>query len=147
MLDNLKVKGVAQLSLLDSDGNEKRTVTTSNLVVDTGLNFIVDRMKDDETVMTHMGVGTGTTAPTASDTTLETQLGNRELIETSTVTNNSILYRSVFEAGDSTGQLTEAAIFNASTGGTMLCRVSFDAIDKQANDSLAIKWTISLSAS
>ena len=147
MLDNLKVKGVAQLSLLDSDGNEKRTVTTSNLVVDTGLNFIVDRMKDDETVMTHMGVGTGTTAPTASDTTLETQLGNRELIETSTVTNNSILYRSVFEAGDSTGQLTEAAIFNASTGGTMLCRVTFDAIDKQANDSLAIKWTISLSAS
>ena len=147
MLDNLKVKGVAQLSLLDSDGNEKRTVTTSNLVVDTGLNFIVDRMKDDETVMTHMGVGTGTTAPTASDTTLETQLGNRELIETSTVTNNSILYRSVFEAGDSTGQLTEAAIFNASTGGTMLCRVTFTAIDKQANDSLAIKWTISLSAS
>lgn len=147
MLDNLKVKGVAQLSLLDSEGNEKQSVTTSNLVVDTGLNFIVDRMKDDETVMTHMGVGTGTTAPIASDTTLETQLGNRELIETSTVTNNTILYRSVFEAGDSTGQLTEAAIFNASTGGTMLCRVTFDAIDKQADDSLAIKWTISLSAS
>jgi len=147
MLDNLKVKGVAQLSLLDSEGNEKQSVTTSNLVVDTGLNFIVDRMKDDETVMTHMGVGTGTTAPIASDTTLETQLGNRERIETSTVTNNTILYRSVFEAGDSTGQLTEAAIFNASTGGTMLCRVTFDAIDKQADDSLAIKWTISLSAS
>lgn len=147
MLDTLKVKGVAELTLLDSEGQAKQSVTTSNLVVDTGLNFIVDRMKDDETVMTHMGVGTGTTAPAAGNTTLETQLGGRELIETSTVTDNSILYRAVFEAGDSTGQLTEAAIFNASTGGTMLCRVTFTAIDKQANDSLAIKWTISLSAS
>ena len=57
MLDTLKVKGVAELTLLDSKGQAKQSVTTSNLVVDTGLNFIVDRMKDDETVMTHMSVG------------------------------------------------------------------------------------------
>ena len=95
MLDTLKVKGVAELTLLDSKGKAKQSVTTSNLVVDTGLNFIVDRMKDDETVMTHMGVGTGTTAPVAGNTTLETQLGGRELIETSTVTDNSILYRAL----------------------------------------------------
>jgi hypothetical protein len=63
------------------------------------------------------------------------------------VSTNTIAYVSSFEAGDATGAVTEAGIFNASSSGTMLCRVVFSAINKAADDTMSVTWTITLSAS
>ena len=147
MNDGLKLRGDVALILRDKDGNIKETRDVKNLIVDTGLNFICDRMKDDETAMTHMALGSGSTAAAAGDTTLGTQLGSREALDSSTVTNNQIVYVASFEAGDATGAVSEAGIFNASTGGTMLCRVVFSVVNKAADDTLSINWTIQLTAS
>ncbi len=147
MNDGLKLRGDVALVLRDKKGNVKEQRTIKNLIVDTGLNFICDRMKDDETAMTHMALGSGSTAAAAGDTTLGSQLGSREALDSSTVTNNEIVYVASFEAGDATGAVTEAGIFNASTGGTMLCRTVFSVVNKAADDTLSVTWSIQLSAS
>jgi hypothetical protein len=145
--EGLKLKGDVAVVLRDKNGNVKDERKINNLIVDAGLNFICDRMKNDETAMTHMGLGSGTTAPAAGNTTLESQLGSREVLDSSTVTGNQIVFLSSFEAGDATGAVSEAAIFNAASGGTMLCRVSFSVVNKAADDVLSINWTITLTAS
>jgi hypothetical protein len=147
MKDSLKLTGAVSLVLRDKDGNVKQTKEAKNLIVDTGLNFICDRMKDDETAMTHMALGSSTTAAAAGDTALGTQLGSRVSLTSSTVTDNQIVFVCSFPAGSGTGAVTEAGIFNAASAGTMLCRVVFSTVNKSADDTLQITWTISLSAS
>ena len=61
--------------------------------------------------------------------------------------NTSIItYAATFAAGTGTGALVEAGIFNSATpaSGTMLCKTSFDVVNKQANDTIAITWTINI---
>jgi len=146
--DSLKLKGRVALELKDAEGNIKETREIDNLVVDAGLDFIASRMEGvSSDVMSHMGLGSGTTAAAAGDTDLESLLGSREELDSTTVTDNVITYVSSFEAGDATGAVTEAGIFNASTAGTMLCRTVFDVVNKAADDTLQVSWSITISAS
>jgi len=148
MEDSLKLKGDVFITVKDKDGNVKEERHEKNLVVSAGLNFICDRMEGTtEAVMSHMALGAGTTAAAAGDTDLESLLGSREALDSTTVSANTITYVSSFEAGDATGTVTEAGIFNASTAGTMLCRVVFPAIGKQADDTMSVTWVITLTAS
>lgn len=146
--ENLKLKGRVGIVVKDKDGKVKETREENNLVVDTGLDYIASRMKDaTATAMSHMGLGTGTTAAAAGDTDLETLAGSREALDSTTVTDNTINYVCNFEAGDVTGAITECGVFNASSGGTMLCRVVFSALNLTSTDSISVDWTITLSAS
>lgn len=146
--ESMKISGEVKMVLTGPDGKVKQEVTRPNLVVDTGTAFIASRMEGtDDAVMSHMAIGSGTTAAAASDTDVETILGTREAIDTAVATANQIVYTCGFEAGDGTGAVTEAGIFNASTGGTMLCRTTFPVVNKQADDVLTITWTITISAS
>lgn len=144
--DELKVTGSVNVVIHDESGKQKENFTIPNLVVTTGLAYIASRMKDTTaTAMTHMAVGTGSTAAAAGNTALETQLGSRVSLTSTTVTSNSIAYVASFGAGVATGALTEAGIFNASTSGTMLCRTVFAVINKGASDTMTITWTITIS--
>ena len=146
--ESMKISGEVSLVLTGPDGKVKQEITRPNLVVDTGTAFIASRMEGtDDAVMSHMAIGSGTTAAAASDTDVESVLGVREAIDTAVATSNQIVYTCGFEAGDGTGAVTEAGIFNASTGGSMLCRTVFPVVNKQADDVLTITWTITISAS
>ena len=146
--ENLKLSGELAIVLRDKDGNVKEERTERNLVVTTGLTYIASRMKDaSATAMTHMGLGSGTTAAAAGQTGLVTLLGARETLDSTTASSNTIVYVASFEAGDATGAVTEAGIFNASSGGTMLCRTKFNVVNKGADDTMNVTWTITLSAS
>ena len=148
MEDSLKLKGDVFITVKDKDGNVKEERHEENLVVSAGLNFICDRMEGtSEAVMSHMALGSGTTAAAAGDTDLGSILGSREALDSTTVSTNTITYVSSFEAGDATGAVTEAGIFNASSSGTMLCRVVFAAINKAAGDTMSVTWVITLTAS
>lgn len=146
-LENLKASGQLHVVLTGADGKVKEDHLLKNLVVDTGLNFIVNRMKDaTATVMSHMTLGTGTTAAASSDTTLETEIsGARVALTSTTVAANQITYVASFAAGVGTGAVTESGIFNNSTGGTMLCRTVFPVVNKQAGDSMTVTWTVTVS--
>ena len=142
-----KASGTLDIVLRDKDGKVKDQRTVKNLVVDTGLAYIADRMADAaESAMSHMAVGTGSTAAAAGDTTLGTEAGRVALTST-TQTNEDVVYVATFSAGTGTGALTEAGILNAASGGTLLCRTVFSAVNKGASDSLQITWTVSMAAS
>lgn len=146
--DALKLKGRVALVLKDKDGKVKESREIDNLVVDAGLDYIASRMEGtSSSVMSHMALGSGTTAAAAGDTDLESILGSREALDSTTVADNTVTYLSSFEAGDATGAVTEAGIFNASTSGDMLCRTVFAVVNKQADDTLSVTWTITISAS
>jgi len=147
--DSLKTKGVVQVQLLDANGNVKESREIPNLVVNTGLAYIASRMKDaTATAMSHMAVGSGSTAAVAADSALGTQLARVALdsttLVTTTVTNDAVQYVATFAAGTGTGAVTEAGIFNASSAGTMLCRTVFAVINKGALDTLVITWKVTV---
>jgi hypothetical protein len=149
--ENLKLSGQLSIVLKDKAGNVKEQRDVKNLVVNTGLAYIASRMKDTtKGAMSHMALGSGTTAAAATDTDLGTLLGSREALDSTTISgtnNEKVVYVSSFEAGDATGAVTEAGIFNASTSGDMLCRTVFAVVNKSADDTMAVTWTITLSAS
>jgi hypothetical protein len=146
--DSLKANGVLQLTLIDEAGNIKST-DTHNLVVNTGLAYIASRMRDTtQGAMSHMAIGSGTTAAAGSDTALGSQLARVVLdtttIVTTAVAGDSVQYVSTFVAGTGTGAVTEAGLFNASTAGTMLCRTVFPVINKGELDTLVITWKVTV---
>ena len=137
--DNLKMKGRLQVSL---NGEVVRDI--DNLVVTAGKNYVADRMKNNSSVMSHMAIGSGTTAAAAGNTALGTQLGRVSLTSTD-VSSNVVTYTAQFAAGTGTGAVTEAGIFTASSGGTMLCRTVFSVVNKGSADSMTITWTVTVS--
>jgi hypothetical protein len=142
----IKMKGTLVLTLTDQDGNVIEQ-HEENLVVNTGLAYIASRMRDaSASVMSHMAVGTGTTAASASQTALVTEIARVALTSTTLVTTNvtddSVQYSATFPAGEGTGALTEAGIFNAASNGTLLSRTVFSVINKGALDSLTVTWKI-----
>lgn len=146
--EDLKLRGDVAIVLKDKDGNVKDSREIHNLVVSSGLEFICSRMAGTSAgVMSHMALGSGTTAAAAGDTDLQSILGSREALDSTTANSNTITYVSSFEAGEGTGAVTEAGIFNASSSGTMLCRTVFAVVNKQADDTMSVTWTITLTAS
>ena len=148
--EKLKLSGELSIVLKDEFGNVKDTREVKNLVVNTGLAFIISRMVGtSKDVMSHMALGSGSTATAAGQTDLVTLLGSREALDSTTISgtnNEKVVYVSSFEAGDATGAVVEAGIFNASTAGDMLCRTVFSVVNKGANDTMTITWTITLTA-
>ena len=146
--DDLKLRGDVAIVLKDKDGNIKDSREINNLVVSAGLEFICSRMAGaSASVMSHMALGSGTTAASAGQTDLVSVLGSREALDSSTASSNTITYVSSFEAGEGTGAVTEACVFNASSSGTMLCRTVFSVVNKEADDTMSVTWTITLTAS
>jgi hypothetical protein len=144
--ETLKLKGELSVVLNKADGSVE-THDFKNLVVNTGLNFIVSRMKDaTATAMSHMELGIGTTAAAAGDTGLGSAIsGSRTALTSTTVATNTITYVATFAAGTGTGAVTEAGIFNASSSGTLLCRTVFPVVNKQAGDSMTVTWVVTVS--
>jgi len=149
--ENLKLSGQLNIVLKDKAGNIKDQREVKNLVVNAGLAYIASRMTGTaKSVMSHMALGSGSTAAAAADTDLGSILGSREALDSTTISGTNdekVVYVSSFEAGDATGAVTEAGIFNASTGGDMLCRTVFSVVNKAADDTMSVTWTITLSAS
>ena len=137
--DDLKLTGKLSIAL-----NNEVIQETQNLVVTAGKNWVADRMNNANTVMTHMAIGTGTTTAAVGQTTLVTEL-DRNALTSTTVTDNAIAYVGTWAAGDGTGAITEAGIFDASSGGDMLARTKFDVVNKGSSDTMTVTWTITVS--
>jgi hypothetical protein len=138
--DGLKLTGKLKIAI---NGNTVQEIP--NLVVTDGKEFVASRMKDaTATAMSHMAIGTGSTAAAAGDAALGNEAGRVALTST-TVTNNEVEYVATFGAGTGTGAITEAGILNASTNGTLLCRTVFSVVNKGSADSMTITWTVTVS--
>lgn len=142
--ETIKAKGELSIKLFGPDGKLKAEQNVPNLVVTTGKTFIAARMVGTPTAMSHMAIGSGTTDPAVGNTALQTELG-RVALTSSASSGAVVTYVASFGAGTGTGAVTEAGILNASSGGTLLCRTEFSVVNKGADDSMSITWTITVS--
>jgi hypothetical protein len=138
--DGLKLTGKLQIAL-----NGEVVQEINNLVVTDGKEYVASRMKDaTATAMSHMAIGSGSTAAAAGDSALGSELGRVALTSTA-VSGAVVTYTATFGAGTGTGAVTEAGILNASSSGTLLCRTVFSVVNKGASDSMTITWTVTVS--
>jgi len=138
--DGLKLTGKLKIAL-----NGETVQEVNNLVVTDGKEYVASRMKDaTATAMSHMAIGSGSTAAAAGDSSLGTQLG-RVALDSTTVSGAVVTYVATFPAGTGTGAVTEAGILNASSAGDLLCRTVFSVVNKGASDSMTITWTVTVS--
>ena len=145
--DKLTLRGDLLITLKDKDGKVKVSREEKNLIVDVGLAFICSRMTGTSAAtMSHMAVGSNNTPASATDTDLGSILGSRVALDLADSNNNTVTYTASFSAGVGTGAIVEAGIFNASTGGTMLCHTVFPVVNKGVDDVMSISWSVSLSA-
>ena len=147
--EDAKIKGVLNIKRISETGEILDEKTIDNTIVTTGKYHIADQLSDrGESVMSHMAVGTGTTAPAIGDTALQSELA-RKVFDSKTQgtsTNaNVVTYITTFAPGEGTGTLTEAGILNAASVGVLLCRTTFSAMTKGASDTIQLTWTVTYS--
>jgi hypothetical protein len=145
--EELKATGLVKIVHTNAAGELVKEFNVPNLVVTAGKNHIAAKIAattNSPAAMTHMAIGTGTSTPGASDTALGTQTG-RVSLSGSVVSTNTITYTATFPAGTGDGAITEAGVFNASSGGTMLCRTTFPVVNKASGDTIAITWVVTVS--
>lgn len=146
MIEDIPVRGSVSIALIGPDGRLKQHHKDHNLVTTVGLYWIAGRLLDASIpdAASHIGVGTGTTAAALGDTALETPLGARQALASASVLDNVVTYTATFAAGVSTGAITEFGLFNAVSSGTMIARAIKPVINKEAGDSLAVVWTLTI---
>lgn len=149
-LENLKATGMVHVVHKNEAGEILNQFEVPNLVVTAGKNHIAAKIAattNSPVSMTHMAIGTSSTSATAADTTLGTE-GGRVALTATVVSTNTITYTATFPAGTGTSTspgIQEAGIFNASSGGTMLCRTTFPSVAKASGDSIAVTWVVTVS--
>lgn len=141
--------GVVEALVRHADGTATRYgVVSRRVVTDAFVAFLVDCLETSDPLIDdfdYHGIGTGTTAEAAGDTALETASGSRVSGTPSQPAANQ--YRSVGTfAITSTVAITEHGLFNASSGGTLMDRSVFAALNLQDGDSLEMSYTLTLSA-
>lgn len=143
-IDPIKFSGLVDIVKYDEAGNVIERVHVKNLVVDSGKALIAKLVSGNvATAVTHMAVGTSSTAASANQTTLVAEVG-RVTLTTKSASANVMSFIGIFPAGTGTGSLQEAALFNAASAGDMMCRSTFSPISKGANDTVSITWTITI---
>jgi len=142
--DALKVTGDVAITLFNKDGSVKDQREIKNLVVTVGKEFIAARMVGTPAEMSHMAIGSGTTAAAGGNTALGSELG-RVALGSDSASGVVVTYTASFPPGTGTGAVTEAGVFNAASSGTMLCRTVFAVVNKGADDAMSITWQITVS--
>lgn len=123
------------------------------LITNDGLNLIRNWLAGDsvnapDNTNGHIAIGTGTTAPLATDTTLESELGRKDMDGgyPSKPEEYKVRHQSEIGTSDYNGNiLSELGLFNNDPAGTMLFRQVFDGIDKNATFGLKIITRLTIS--
>ena len=145
---NSEVQMIGKVHIVktNADGVVTYEHTVPNLVVTAGKQFIASKLRattNSPVSMTHMAIGTSSTTPAAGDTALGSQTG-RVALSGDTATSNYVTFTATFPAGTGDGAIVEAGVFNASSGGTMLCRTTFPTVTKGSGDTLAVTWIVTV---
>jgi len=150
--ESIGVKGHFIITIRDElTGHVKRQSEYDNLVVTVGLSMIADRLEGgaNDCDITYGAVGTGTTAPAASDTTLETELA-RKAVSTIASSGAAVEIRLFFGAAEANGVLTEIGYFGEAASatpdsGTLFNRAVISET-KSSSETMTVDTTITLTS-
>lgn len=144
--DTVKLKGAIILTVKHKNGSVE-TRRKDNLILSSGFDFVCDAIANPTrpAAMGFTAVGTGTTAVGASQTALVTELARKAATYSHSANSKVFTLTTTFNAGEATGAITEAGICNASSAGKFLDRVTFDVINKAADDTMTTTFQFTLS--
>jgi hypothetical protein len=135
---------------------ENYGIVGRKVVTDTGVAYIVDAFQNTTELenMKFHGLGTGSTAESASQTALVTELtteytGDVRATGTTTEGASANIYRTVATNtldGTPGAALREHAVFSASSAGTMLDRTLYSAITLSSGDALQSTYELTLTS-
>ena len=152
--DKAGIRGHIRLRLFDKDGNLKQEHEHQNTITTTMDLLVADTMSDGgEPEIGWMAVGTVNGGKTTASVALEGLIAGSNNVLTSTTqgtaaNDNDVIYVCDWAAGDGTGTIIEAGLFNiaACTSGMCAYDESMNIV-KGAADTLQITWTITFGAS
>jgi hypothetical protein len=151
-VDGLGLVGEVEILILDRYGRLKKRLVIKNLITNVGYAQVAGLINGVVTTpFKYVAVGDGSssspgscTAPSATDTALGHEV-SRVLATTgrttTSVTNDTATWSATFNFTASYS-LCEAGIFDASSGGNMLSRVTYSVINVASGDSLVISWKV-----
>lgn len=133
-----------------------------NGVTNAGFAAVASRINGSggEAAFTSIGIGTDTTAFSASQTALGaekkadgTAASGVHALATASVTASRVTTTQTNDTAQLVGTIsftatiavTESAVFNADTNGVMLCRQTFSAVNVVSGDSLQLTWKVKAS--
>lgn len=142
--------GKLEAVLVKADGSKVNYGLLGYRVVTTAfVSFLVDQLQVDSTEVgdfKYHDSGVGTTAEANGDTAIETTDGESRATGTQTES-AATAYRSVGTISyTSTKAITEHGLFSQSTGGTLMDRTVFSAVNVVNGDSIQFTYTLTVSA-
>jgi hypothetical protein len=144
--NKVKATGELEVLLYGADGKIKERRVVKNLVVDAGEVIIAQAMANESpTLPSHMAIGTSNTAVDGTQTALQGTELDRNALTSTTRSTSSVTYQASWAAGDGTGTIEEAGLFDAASAGNMFARALTGTIVKGASDALTINWTVTFS--
>lgn len=146
-------RGKFRIEVFGKDGKKKHdTGWLKNLLTDAGMAGLASRVNGDgsEAAFTALAVGIGTTAAAQGNTTLESEITDSGLaraaatasrVTTTEINDTARLVKQWSVSG--TKAVTEVGILNnATSGGTLLCRQVFTAVNVVSGDTLQVTYDI-----
>lgn len=124
-----------------------------NLATNVGLDLIADRLlgttnNTTGAALSHIEVGSASTAATAADTGVTTIVGSRHAITYSySFSTGQAHADTFFLSSENNGTIRETSIHNASSSGNCAAHYVFGSnFTKSASNTMTIAWTITLTA-
>lgn len=145
--EGMTIKGAITLLLTKASG-EVEVHHKDNIIVGGGFDFVADAIGNASArpgVMGWIALGTGSTVAASTQTALVTELKRNAATYAHTAGTKVFTFTASFLAGDATGAITEAGVFNAASAATMFDRVVFPVVNKGADDSLTAVFTFTMS--
>jgi len=153
--DTIQLIGSLEIALLNAKtGEEIERRSIKNAIVTAGRAWVLkhiagtDVFNGNETrPLSHMAIGTSTTAPATSDTALGSETTRKAIgtWSTANLTSNPPSYelQTSFNTNEGNTTLAEVGLLNSSAAGTMLSHATFGTINKTTSNTLSISYTIS----
>jgi len=156
MHETMNMQGLVRLIGVSGDGRILFDRSHANRIVKAGRQLVAQRFAGvpgtPPAVVSHIGVGTGSTAAADGDTKLVAERARNPvaapvygaIVDGAGIQRVKVTLQTVFDFGEANGTdpLREAAIFTAASAGTMYNRVVFDAVTKANTFKLTLIWDI-----
>jgi hypothetical protein len=151
LVDVVHLRGALQIALHDLDGKLVEERIINNTVVTAGRAWILKQLESTNIVtsltISHLAVGTDTTAPATGNTALGGESLRKAIssFDTTNLTANPPSWQAQvsFASNEANTTLAEAGMFNSSAAGTMIARATFASFVKATSNTLSISYTLS----
>lgn len=135
--ESAKIKSRVYATVKYDDGHEETIEQGHNLITTAGFNMLIQSLintSNRPAVLGYIAIGTGTTAASATQTSLVTENKRKAGTWSWTSGSDTFTISTTWDRGQVTAKITEGGVFNASSGGTMFDRIVFETPFQGASD-------------